>query len=221
MATKLTAADIRNAVYGSPQISTSGGEAPFGFDPTGITLKLQARDAAAAARDAQRTEDYGAGGNTIDQAIHMTGPLPDPAWQAFFQALKNRNVENVAGAGPFTDTPFDAPVSMTTSRQLRGVSAQPDYLTTGDTFMGRPTALGALKTRARPMLPDQSAFETQLYAARGRPGTDVTKAAAPKQSTLQRPVDGSTIFTRPSPTAPAPTDDQAAALAWLRARAQS
>ena len=54
------------------------------FDPTGIDLKQQARAAYFGNRDAMRAQDYGAGGNAIDQAVHNTGPMPDPQWQGWF-----------------------------------------------------------------------------------------------------------------------------------------
>jgi hypothetical protein len=103
-------------------------------DPTGILLKRQGMDTYLANKDAQRQQDYGPTGNAIDQAVHMTGPLPDPQWQAFFQALQNQGVTKVRGA----TTPADQ-VRNADTNQIRGTSAQPDYFTGGDTFMGRAT----------------------------------------------------------------------------------
>ena len=52
--------------------------------------------------------------------------LADPAWREWFDRLKRAGV-----------TGLSADISPEGSNQLRGYSAQPDYLTTGETFMGR------------------------------------------------------------------------------------
>lgn len=181
------------------------------FDPTGIDLKRQARDAYAANRDAMRAADYGEGGNTIDQAVHMTGPLPDPQWQAFFQALTNQHVSDVSG-GP----------SAPGSKQLRGTTAQPDYLSGGDTYFNVLTPTGALKRRAllKSLADEQDQFTTNLYATRGEPGTDVTPTPTRRPPTVMAPPPPLALVADRARTPQTPTDDQGAALAWLRSRAR-
>jgi hypothetical protein len=123
------------------------------FDPSGIDLQRRGMDTYLANKEAQRSIDYGPAGNAIDQAVHMTGPLPDPKWQAFFQALADQGVKKVVG-GPSPDG----------SNQVRGIPTQPDYFTSGDTFMGRPTqSAQILKSRARPMPEGHEAFLKRLY----------------------------------------------------------
>lgn len=151
---------------------------PLPFDPSGIGLQRQGMDTYLAFKDAQRQQDYGGGGNVIDQAVHMTGPLPDPKWQAFFQALQNQGVSKITpNAHGYQGTPSPQP-----SNQLQGTSAQPDFFTGGDTFRGRsvvaspdyvdrgglaPDALGrsvaVLKNRARPMPEGHDTFLRRLY----------------------------------------------------------
>jgi hypothetical protein len=117
-------------------------------DPSGILLKRQGMETFLANRDAQQRADYGPGGNAIDQAVHMTGPMPDPQWQAFFQALKNQGVTKMTGGrtatAPGTSGATDRTrllpgdqVRNAETNQFRGESVQPDYFSGGDTFMGR------------------------------------------------------------------------------------
>lgn len=155
------------------------------FDPSGISLQRQGLDTFLAFKDAERRQDYGPGGSAIDQAVHMTGPLPDPKWQAFFQALQNQGVSKIT-------QPRGAVVATTPgSHQLTGASAQPDLFTGGDTFMGRtttpydygdeapyagrvgaikhptggalPDSVAFLKRRAQPMAQDHEGFLRRLY----------------------------------------------------------
>lgn len=106
-------------------------------DPTGILLKRQGMDTFLANKDEQRRADYGPGGSAIDQAVHMTGPLPDPQWQAFFQALQNQGVTKV-NAGGRSDAERIRQADPSTN-QIRGESVQPDSFTGGDTFRGYHT----------------------------------------------------------------------------------
>lgn len=149
------------------------------FDPSGGDLKRQGLDTYLAFKDQERQKDYGPGGTAIDQAVHMTGPLPDPQWQAFFQALKNRGVSKITpAAAGYQGTPSQIP-----SNQIAGTSSQPDFFTSGPTFMGRrtlqppdyvdrgglaPDALGrsvaVLKNRAQPVPEGHDDFVQQMLA---------------------------------------------------------
>jgi hypothetical protein len=163
------------------------------FDPSGIDLKRQAQASYYANKDAQRTADYGAGGNTIDQAVHMTGPLPDPQWQAFFQALKNNNVSDVTG-GP----------SAPGSKQLRGESVQPDYLSGGDTYAGQLTPTGALKRRAMldALAGEQDEWEQQtkarIYGTGATPPATATPTTPTRTGPLAQPGPIPTAYERPT-----------------------
>jgi hypothetical protein len=150
---------------------------PRPFDPSGIDLQRQGMDTFLANQDAQRRTDYGPGGSAIDQAVHMTGPLPDPKWQAFFQALQNQGVSKItSGPRGYQGTPSPQP-----SNQITGTSAQPDFFTGGDTFMGRTTApfdygyeapyagrVGAIKHPTGAALPDS----LSVLKNRARPTPD-------------------------------------------------
>lgn len=124
-------------------------------DPSGILLKRQGMETFLANQEAQRQKDYGPGGSAIDQAVHMTGPMPDPQWQAFFQALQNQGVTKIATGKTPADQVRNADPS---TNQFRGESVQPDYFTGGDTFMGRHTT---------PYVGDDPTYA-------GRPGLDIT-----------------------------------------------
>lgn len=83
-------------------------------DPTGIRLKGKGMDIA---REAMSAQD----------PMYRSGPLPDPQWAGFGAALDEQGVGRIRGGG-----------SPAGSNQITGVSAQPNYLTSGQTFMGRP-----------------------------------------------------------------------------------
>lgn len=99
-------------------------------------------------KEAQRRLGHGPAGSVMDQAAHLTGPPPDPQQQAFLQAIGNQDVRMTIG-GP---------------SQVRGIPVQPDYFTSGETFMGPPTQSAAiLRNRARPMPEGHEAFLKRLY----------------------------------------------------------
>lgn len=60
----------------------------------------------------------------------------DPKWDAWFQALQEQGADRLAGGA-----------SPAGSNQLRGFSAQPQFLTTGTHFMGRPNLDYKAKTQ--------------------------------------------------------------------------
>ena len=76
-------------------------------DPLGIGLMQRAQASNTANAQNQYATDYGTNGETPDvlaQSVHMMGPLHDPQWDGFFQALSEAGAGkpvNVAGsAGP-------------------------------------------------------------------------------------------------------------------------
>lgn len=74
---------------------------PYG-DPAGNALRQQAEQANMVNGQAQAATDYGSDGSTpnlLGQAIHAQGPLHDPNWDAFFQAMTNSGASKVKG-GP-------------------------------------------------------------------------------------------------------------------------
>jgi hypothetical protein len=110
----------------------------------------QGLDTFLANTEAQRRLDHGPADSALDQAAHLTGP-PDPQWDAFSQALDAQGARTVIG-GPSPD-----------GGAIRGIPVQPDYFTSGDTFMGRPTAAAVLQHRARPMPEGHEALLSRLY----------------------------------------------------------
>lgn len=58
---------------------------------------------------------------------NASAPLPDHQWDAWFQSMANQGVNKI-GADPR---------SAAGSNQMRGYTAQPQYSTTGNSFMGR------------------------------------------------------------------------------------
>lgn len=59
-------------------------------DPLGIGLRQRAQDANQANAQSQYETDYGTNGSQpseLAQSVHMMGPLRDPQWDGFFQAL--------------------------------------------------------------------------------------------------------------------------------------
>lgn len=63
----------------------------------------------------------------LDGLQGVGGPLHDPMWDAWFEAAQETNGGNPVGFSGRTQL----------GAQLRGVSAQPDYMTTNPTFQGR------------------------------------------------------------------------------------
>lgn len=97
-------------------------------------------------KDAQRRLANSPAAGSLDQAAHLTGPPPDP--NAFWQALMNQDRTVVGGP----------------TNPVRGIPVQPDYFTSGETFIGRPTqSTQALQGRARPMPEGHEAFLKRLY----------------------------------------------------------
>lgn len=88
-------------------------------DPLGIALKNRARESYAEYEEAERARN----------PFYNIGSIPDINWLGFRQALAERGVDQLRGGASAPD-----------SRQLRGLSVQPDYFTTGRTFMGRINA---------------------------------------------------------------------------------
>jgi len=103
------------------QFSTGPGADPEN-DPLGIALQGRGMAHRAAYDQAEFQRNPYA----------KSGPLPSPMWEGFHQALSERGVDRLVGGR--------SPVG---SRQLTGESLQPNYMTTGSTFMGRPTGARA------------------------------------------------------------------------------
>lgn len=75
-----------------------------------------------------------------------TGPLPDPSWEGFQQALGEAGVTHIRGG------------NIPGSHQLVGTSTQPDYFTQDATFQGRPN----LNSQTQPMPESQESFERRM-----------------------------------------------------------
>ena len=112
----------QNATAQSGNYGGYEGRGPGAQNDLGIGVKQRAAEHRAADERAHPADLTSPGLNGINV-------LPDPNWDGFFQALRERGVTGVRG-GP----------SPKGSNQLRGTSVQPDFFTGGDTFMGRPTA---------------------------------------------------------------------------------
>ena len=92
-------------------------------DPLGLGLQRRGLEHKAAYEASEREKD----------PFHLSGPLASPQWEGYQEALGERGIAGlggVKGVGP----------SQKGSTQLTGQSVQPDYLTTGISFMGHPNA---------------------------------------------------------------------------------
>lgn len=72
------------------------------IDPSGNALRAQAQQTNLVSQQQQMARDYGSDGSTPDvlaQGVHAQGPLHDPNWDAFFQALNNSGASKLKG-GP-------------------------------------------------------------------------------------------------------------------------
>lgn len=102
-------------------------------DPLGIGVKGRGMDVARGAMSAQDPQ-------------FRSGPLPDPQWAGFHQSMAEQGVDRVRGGA--------SPMG---SNQITGTPTQPDYFTSGGSFMGKP-AIGALQglQKAGPQSPMQA-----------------------------------------------------------------
>lgn len=85
-------------------------------DPLGISLMQRAQANQQAGAQAQTATDYGSN-NVLAQGVHMMGPLPDPRWEGFLQALTDAGggapmkLRGQIGNDPSNDVTMD-PVTM-------------------------------------------------------------------------------------------------------------
>lgn len=78
---------------------------PLNDDPLGLGLRQRARDAKAA-YDAQNRELARQNGQLV--SFSNLGPISDPQWDAFKQALYEQGVDTVAGGAGLSNSRFGA-----------------------------------------------------------------------------------------------------------------
>jgi len=143
-------------------------EAPF--DPSGIDLMTRGMENAWRNRLAT--------GSPI-------GPLPDPRWAGFFQALEDQGVNRLVG-GP----------SAPGSNQIRGESVQPNYLSGG-------TAGEALADVARSM-ESQPGSINWLRARQERQQAEAAAKAATEKAATEKAAKAAAPSAPAAPPAPPP-----------------
>lgn len=100
-------------------------------DPLGSSVIMRGLQGFWGGRQNQIHEDN-AQGNVMASSIHGGGPLPDPQWQGFYQAMQEHAPGGVAPAHGHGDpmpglgnSPMASPSTMWDSRQSSAVTGQP------------------------------------------------------------------------------------------------
>jgi hypothetical protein len=169
---------LRKRVGGSRPLTTP---LPFDInpDPAGVDVTTRGLAAARAGRQAmvQRSFDEA---NPLVATSAITGPLPDPQWAGFFQALDDAGIRNIQG-GP----------SPTGSTQLTGQSVQPNWMPTSGLLPGQlptGTASDAVQ-RTQTALPTGSidALKTKTGASAPPPTAAPDKPFTPFRNETATP----------------------------------
>lgn len=122
-----------NQPASSPYAPQVGGPINNQEDPLGSSVIMRGLQGFWGGRQNQIHEDNDQG-NVMAASIHGGGPLPDPGWQGFYQAMQERAPGGIApshGRGDpmpgLHNSPFNftAPSTMWDSRQSSAVTGQP------------------------------------------------------------------------------------------------